>query len=142
MAHRDTGLRRAVAATWACAAISVGLLLGGCGSSKPAYCGDLNALKQSIQDLGNVNAQNGLSSLTTALDKIKTNAQKLASSAKSELGPQVDQVEKAVNDVEASLKQLMNSSTRATAVANLSGQISALQTSLEGLAGAAKKCGD
>jgi uncharacterized phage infection (PIP) family protein YhgE len=140
-ARPHTGLRGAVATLWAVAAVGVALLLGACGSSKPAYCTDLNNLKQSVQALGNVNpVQNGVSSLTAALDKVKTDAQTLATSAKSELGPQVDAVEKALNDVEASLKQLSSSSTRATALSNLPSQISALQTSLQNLDTAAKKC--
>jgi hypothetical protein len=134
-------LRRGVVAVWACAAVSVGLLLGGCGSSKPAYCSDLNNLKTSVQNLGKVNpVQNGVSSLTAALDEVKSSAQKLAGSAKGALGPQVDAVEKAINDIEASLKGLSSSATRSQAISNLPSQITALQTALDSLASAAKKC--
>jgi len=141
LVHHNRGMRRTVVALWVVAALSVGLLVAGCGSSKPDYCGDLTNLKGSVQGLGSVNVvQNGVSSLTTAIDKVKSDAQTLASSAKGALAPQVDDLEKSLDALETSLKQLSSSDTRVSALSNLPSQLTALQTSSQSLVTAAQKC--
>ena len=59
-------------------------LAAGCSSSKPAYCTDAANLKTSVSNLGNVDvATNGLGSLQTALNSVKTSASTFATDAKS-----------------------------------------------------------
>src|SRR3954466_9321896 len=55
------------------------VVLGACGGSdKPAYCSDVSDFKDAVSELTNVQiAQNGLSSLTAAVDKVKTSGKEL-----------------------------------------------------------------
>ena len=133
-------MRRAAAPPLlALAALAATLLVAGCGSSKPAYCSDLSNLEASVKALGDVNVvQNGVGALTTALDKVKTNAQAFASSAKGALQPQANALESSVQAVGTSLTQLTSSSTRTTAIANLPSQVSAVTTNLDTLVSDAK----
>ena len=78
---------RAGPRTWLLLPAAVLVLSGlaaGCSSSTPAYCTDAANLKTSVSNLGNVDvAKNGLSSLQTALNSVKTNATSFATDAKS-----------------------------------------------------------
>ena len=80
----------------------------GCSSSSstPAYCTSASQLKTSVQDLDNVDvAKNGLGSLQTAVNSVKTNATTLASDAQSAFGPQVTALQTSL----ASLDTAVNS---------------------------------
>ncbi len=114
-------------------------LAAGCSSSKPAYCTDAANLKTSVSDLSNVNVrQNGLSSLQTALNSVRTNASTLASEAKSTFAPQITALQNALSSLGTAIKSATGESpvTAATAVASSLAQVkntaSALQSAVAG----------
>ena len=75
-------------------------LAAGCSSSKPAYCTDAANLKTSVSNLGNVDvAKNGLSSLQAALSSVKTDANALASDAKSAFPSQTMALQNSVSSL-------------------------------------------
>jgi hypothetical protein len=94
-------------------------------SSKPAICKDRDNLQSSIQDLRNVNVrQDGVTALTDAFDKVKSNAQTLADAAKSLYGPQVDTVKA---DITA-LEQAVNTAKSNKTIDTVSAVLTAVST--------------
>jgi hypothetical protein len=113
---------------------------GSSGSSKPAYCSKVSDLKSSVADLAKVKpVQNGTSAVTSALDKVKSNADAAIAAAKSDFPSETSAVRSAIDNLEKSAQRL-ESSPVATITA-LPGQIQAAVTAVENLEGAASKCG-
>jgi hypothetical protein len=101
-------------------------LLGACGSSSktsspptsgsstsgsvasnPQLCSARDALKQSIQDLGNLNViQNGTSGLDAAVNKVRDNLQAVKSASHEQLQPQVTAVQNALDQLGKSISNL------------------------------------
>jgi hypothetical protein len=119
------------------------LLLGGCGS-KPAFCTHVSELEKSVQSLGSLNAQAGVSGLEADLKKVDSSARAVVSSAKSEFPTQTAAVEKSVGALDATVKELSSASTtqaRTAAIAKLPGEVSAVDTALSEFSSATKsKC--
>ena len=136
-AHRP-GTRRWLLLPAAAALVLSGLAAG-CSSSKPAYCADADQLKTSVQDLGNVNvAQNGLSSLQTALTSVKTNVTTLAADAGSAFAPQITALQTSLSGLQTAITSAKGQppATAATtvvpAVTQVKTSASALQTAVSG----------
>jgi hypothetical protein len=113
-------------------------LAAGC-SSPPAYCTAAANLKTSVSNLGNVNvAQNGLSSLQTALNSVRANASTFASEAKSTFAPQTTALQNALSSLDTAIKSAKGqpSVTAATEVASSVTQVknsaSSLQSAVSG----------
>ncbi len=134
------GLRRPAALS--AAALSLVLIAGCGGSSKPAYCSSVSNLKSSVQDISNVNVvQNGLSSLKTAAQKIETDAKTVVSSAKSDFPNETSAVSSSVNALTTSVKQLSSSPSPA-ALATLASEANAAVTAVKNFTSAtSSKCG-
>lgn len=123
-------LRRAGAVT----AVAIALAAAGCGSSKPAYCADRDALQTSLGDLKSVNVQKeGVSGVEAKLRKVESDAQALVASAKKEFQPQaaalqtsVAQLKSAVSQAAASpsAQSIGHAATSASAVASAFGELS------------------
>ena len=80
-------------------------LAAGCSSSKPAYCADAANLKTSVSNLGNVDvATNGLGSLQTALNSVKTSASMFATDAKSAFPSQTTALKNSLSSLETAIK--------------------------------------
>jgi hypothetical protein len=114
-------------------------LAAGCSSSKPAYCTDAANLKTSVSNLGNVNvAQNGLSSLQTALSSVQANASAFASDAKSAFPSQTTALQNSVSSLGAAITSakgqpsLTAAAAVAPAVAQVKTSASALQSAVSG----------
>jgi len=114
-------------------------LAAGCSSSKPAYCTDADQLKTSVQDLANVNvAQNGLSSLQTALTSVKTNATAFATDAKSAFAPQTTALQSSLSGLQTAITSAKGQPSVAAAaavvpaVAQVKTSASALQSAVSG----------
>jgi hypothetical protein len=120
------------------------LLLGGCGSSKPAFCSHVSELEKSVQSLGSLNAQSGVSGLEADLKKIDSSAKAVVSSAKSEFPTQTAAIEKSVTALDNTVKELSSATTtgaRNAAIAKLPGEVSAADTAFSEFSSAAKsKC--
>jgi hypothetical protein len=101
-------------------------LLGACGSSSHTsspptsgsstsesvasnaqLCSARDALKQSVQDLGNVNViKNGTSGLDAAVNKVRDNLQAVKSASHGQLQPQVTAVQNALDQLGKSISNL------------------------------------
>ena len=101
------GMRAAFTAIAVAAAIAV----TGCGSSsKPAYCSDQSDLEQSVKDLGNVDLKTGgTSALEAQLQKVKSDATKLESSAKSDFPTETAALQSSVSALDTAVKSLPKS---------------------------------
>ena len=122
----------------ACALVA----LAGCGSSsKPAYCSDVSNFKSAVQDLKNVNIQNGTSELTSAVNKVESTGKAAVSSAKGAYSSQTSAVQSSLTALGASVKQLANPQSAKAALAAIPGEISAVGSATDALASAVKsKC--
>jgi hypothetical protein len=89
------------------------VIAAGCGSDdKPAYCSDVSDLKQSVEDLRNVQLNSdALSTLQTALQKIQSNANAVVTSAKQDFPSETSALESSVSSLSTAIKQLPSSPT-------------------------------
>jgi hypothetical protein len=119
-------------------------LVAGCGGSdsKPAYCSDVDNFKSAVSDLTDVQVvQNGVSSLTAAVDKVESSGKALVSSAKSEFSSETSAFSASLTALDATARQLTDSSSRQAALAAVPAEVLAVKTSFENLANAVKdKC--
>ncbi len=67
--------RRGNVALLSVSLLAGGVLIGGCGSSKPAFCSHVSELEKSVKSLGSLNAQSGVSGLEAALRKVELERQ-------------------------------------------------------------------
>jgi major membrane immunogen (membrane-anchored lipoprotein) len=75
-------------------------------------CAQADDLKTSIGDLKDVNVvQNGVSSVRSALDKIKSDANALAESTKDEFKPQVTALQNALRSLADAVKNITSTGT-------------------------------
>jgi hypothetical protein len=78
--------------------------LTACSSDKPAVCDDADALRQSVDNLKEVQiGDNALSTLSSDVSQIQQDVKHLGSDAKSEFGGDVDQVSSAATQLEDSV---------------------------------------
>jgi hypothetical protein len=114
-------------------AVALTAALAGCGSSKPAYCTNVDNLKTSVKALPHTNVvQNGLSSLETAVTKVQTNATAVVNSAKSDFPSETTALKNSVTTLDTTVKQAVKSPSAAT-LAQIPGQVSAVVTSAKNL---------
>src|SRR5436190_9383935 len=94
----------------------VAALLSGCGgSSKPSYCSSLTNLETSIKALPSTDVvKNGTSGLKSAVDKVQTDAQAVASGAKSDFPDETTALTDSVDALENTVKQVSSSPSAAT----------------------------
>jgi hypothetical protein len=92
----------------------VGLIaLGGCGSSKPAYCSSRSSLENSIKGLTSLNLSSGLSGLQAQLQKIQGDAKALVSSAKSDFPSQTSAITSSLDSLTGAVKSIPSSPSAA-----------------------------
>src|ERR1700733_13037745 len=94
-------------------AVAFGGLASGCGSSKPAYCGERSKLEQSVKS---INVTSGIGSLKTQLQNIETNAQALVSSAKSDFPDETSAIDTSVSKLKSDLGAIASSPSPAQLV--------------------------
>jgi hypothetical protein len=97
----------------AAVAATAGVLASGCGSSKPAYCGDRSKLEQSVKS---ISVTSGISSLKTQLQQVETNAQTLVSSAKSDFPDQTSAINTSLSTLKSSVDAITSSPSPAQLV--------------------------
>ena len=95
-------------------------MLAGCGSSKPAYCSDRANLESSVKQVPGLATSANLSGLRTQVDKIQAEATTLANSAKSDFPTETSALERDVDALVSSVKDLpSNPSAQALAKVGL-----------------------
>ena len=89
------------------------LVVAGCGSSdKPAYCSNVSDLKQSVDDLKDVQLESGvLSTLQTDVQKVQSNANEVVSSAKEDFPSETSALKSSVSSLSTAIEQLPSSPT-------------------------------
>jgi hypothetical protein len=122
-------------------ALALTAVLAGCGSSKPAYCTNVDNLKASVKALPSTNVvQNGVSSLESAVTKVQTNAQAVVSSVKSDFPGETTALKNSVQTLSTTVKQAASSPSVST-LAQIPAQVSAVSTSAKNLESAtSSKC--
>jgi hypothetical protein len=97
----------------ACAAAASVVALAGCGSSKPAYCGDRTNLENSIKGLTSLTASSGVSGLKTQVTTIQSDATTLVSSAKSDFPTETSAITSSVDALKTAVAGLSSSPSAA-----------------------------
>ncbi len=102
----NTRLRMTLVISMALAAVA--LLAAGCGgSSKPAYCSNVSDLEGSIAEIKDIELDSGaVSTLQTDLEKVKTNADAVLSSAKQDFPSETSALKSSVSSLSTAVNQL------------------------------------
>ena len=90
--------------------IGLAALIGGCGSSKPAFCDNLSALQKSVTS---INVTGGVSALKSQLQTVQSQANSVVSSAKSDFPDQTKAIDTGVSTLQTDAKALSSSPTPA-----------------------------
>jgi hypothetical protein len=118
-------------------------LVGACGAtSKPSYCSSLAGLESSVKALPTTDVlHNGLNALQAAVNKVKSDAQPVANSAKSDFPNETSALEDSINALRSTVKQLASSPTPGT-IAQLGADVRAVSSAVQNFANAtSSKCG-
>ena len=131
-----TSLRIVLVAAILLAAAAVA---SGCGgSSKPAYCSQVSALKKSVKNFSVTGG--GLSGIESQVQTIRNQANSAVSSAKSDFPNETNALKTSVSNLSAAIKQLP-SSPSATAIAALIPMATSVKDAVTGFTNAvSSKC--
>jgi hypothetical protein len=110
-------------------------------SSKPAYCTAASQLKTSVHNLGNITINiHDLSSVTTAVSKVSSDAATFASEAKSAYPSQTTALKNSLTGLETAIKAA-KAQPSLTTIAAVVSAVTQVKTSAGNLQSAAKgKC--
>ena len=116
-------------------------LAAGCSSSKPAYCTAASQLKTSVHNLGNITINiHDLSSVTTAVSKVSSDAATFASEAKSAYPSQTTALKNSLTGLQTAITSA-RAQPSLTTVAAVVSSITQVKTSAGNLQNAAAgKC--
>ena len=129
----------------AAAVLALSGLATGCSSSstssKPAYCTAASQLKTSVHNLGNITINiHDLSSVTTAVSKVSSDAATFASEAKSAYPSQTTALKNSLTSLETAIKSA-KAQPSLTTIAAVVPAVTQVKTSAGNLQSAAKgKC--
>ena len=93
----------------ACAAAVAVVTLGGCSSSKPAYCTDRTTLQNSVKGL----TSDGVSGLKSHIQQIQSDATTVVNSAKSDFPTETSAITSSVSALKTSVAALSATPTAA-----------------------------
>lgn len=120
-------------------ALAVALSLAGawgCGEDEPAYCGDRDALEESIDGLAEVDVRaDGIDALQTQLQDVQTDASALVDATRSEFGPEADQLKTAVSSLGTAVERA-GESPSADTLTGIATALSGVQTAFSQLSDA------
>ena len=123
---------------------AVASVAAGCGgsSSKPAYCSNVSALQQSVDNLKSVQLQSGaVSTLQTDVQAVQSNANAVVSSAKADFPSQTSALQSSVSSLSTTIKKLPSSPT-AKQLLPLAPEINSVVTAAQGLSSATSSACD
>lgn len=120
--------------------VMAAVALASCGgSSKPAYCSDVNNFKDAVKGLTSVSSP---SDIVSNVQKVQSTGDAAISSVKGAFAPQTTALKTALSNLAGSVKQLASATTRAGALSAIPGQVTAVEDAATAFADAAKqKCG-
>ena len=103
-------MHRNLAAVAAIASLATAVSACGGSSSKPGYCQDRTNLQNSISGLTDIKLGTGaVSQLSTQLDKVRSDAQTLVSSAKSDFPTETSAITRSIDNLQTSIKATSSS---------------------------------
>jgi hypothetical protein len=106
-------------------------VLAGCSSDKPAFCGDVDTLNNSISQLTSVKIEAGvLDNIRTDLNTVQTDAQAAVDSARTDFPSETSALEDSLKTAEQSIQDLPASPSGA--------EIAAVALNISAVANAAK----
>lgn len=111
------------------------LLLGGVTgcSSQPAVCDDVDALRQSVDDLRNTSVtDDGLDAVTSRLQDLRAALRQLSDDASNEYAPEIAGVRSSASSLGSALEQAA-SSPSAESLSRIRTDVEALTTAVEDL---------
>lgn len=135
-------------------ALMAAALFAGCGSSsstaaasssstaaasgsQPAYCTDVNSLKSAAAQLKD---KGSLSAIISSIKNVYSTGQMAIAAVKTAFASQTAALKSSLTTLYNSIKQLTSSSTRASALQQLPGEVTAVKTATTQFV-AATKCG-
>ncbi len=129
-AERNTMHLRSLAVL-AALTVTGAVLLTGCGSStKPAYCAQVNTFKESVKTLeGAELSPTNISTIKTDVEKVGTSAKELTTAVGNEFEPQINSMKSSVSALEATVNKVVGSPSTSTIVS----AIGSVGTELEAL---------
>jgi hypothetical protein len=106
---------------------------GGASSGTPAYCAAANKLKASVGALGSLSVSSGLTGVQTAIDNIQASLTEFQTAARSQFGPQIQQMRTALSDVKSAIRaaSASPSTSSATAIGTAAAAVVAAYTALQ-----------
>lgn len=123
-------LKKSLLALSTTAVLATGVLVG-CSSDKPAFCGDVTTLEDSISQLTSIKVEAGvLDNIRTNLETVQANAQTVVDSARTDFPSESSDLEDAVKTAEQSIQDLPSSPSAA--------EIAAVALNVSAVANAAK----
>lgn len=136
-------MRAARPASLVTVAAAAALIVAGCGNGgdeKPGYCSDLKTLQSSITDVKSLVSSGDFSGLKTQATTIKTNAEALVESAKSDFPSETTAITSSIDTLESAAKALP-SNPSASQLATLGTDALNVVTSVQDFASATQsKC--
>ena len=118
------------------AAAAAVVALGGCSSSKPAYCTDRTNLQNSVKGL----TSDGVSGLKSHIQQIQSDATTVVNSAKSDFPNETSAITSSVDALKTSLSDLP-SNPSATQIATVASNAASVVTSVKNFVDASNsKC--
>ena len=136
-----------VAARWTARSVCVAavalLALAGCGgssSSKPAYCSARTDLENSINGVSSLSPSSGAGALEAQFQKIKTDANKVVTQAKSDFPTQTSAIKSSVDALTSAVNAL-TANPSATQIATVTSAASTVVSSVKSFVDASSsKC--
>src|SRR5436190_5602558 len=135
-ARQSMNARASLAVTLCALALSA-LLASGC-DSKPSYCSKVDQLELSVKDLDEIDLSKGVSSLTSAVSKVRTSANDAVAAAKKDFPTETGRIESSVSALATGIDQLP-SSPSATQIATLTLEIKLVVDSVDSFVTQTKK---
>lgn len=107
---------------------------GGTPTAATSGCDEVNALKDSLTSLTEVNpVSDGTDALESAVSDVKTDLDAALSAVGAELKPAVDEVQTAFGDLESALKGVSSAGSLGAAATEVGNALAELGTALTGL---------
>jgi hypothetical protein len=135
-----------VATKWAARSVCIAALalvaLAGCGgsSSKPAYCSARADLENSINGVSSLSPSSGASALEAQFQKVKTDANKVVTQAKSDFPTQTSAIKSSVDALTSAVNAL-TANPSATQIATVTSAASTAVSSVKSFLDASRsKC--
>jgi hypothetical protein len=133
-------VRPSLAVTLCILAVS-GLLVTGCGDSKPSYCSKADQLELAVKDLSDIDLSKGVTSVTSATSKVETSATDAVNAAKTDFPTETGRIESSVSTLKTAVDQLP-SSPSTSQIATLALDIKSVVDAVDGFVSQTKKkCG-